>query len=85
MMAESHMPNFDIIFSRTTEVVEEKNKMKFISGANLGFNLKNLDKLFPFYNPPGARGEDTFLSTCICESNNNKSSLLHIPRRFLNL
>ena len=41
--------------------------MKFISGANLGLNLKNLDKLFPFYNPPGARGEDTFLSTCICE------------------
>lgn len=57
-----------IINSRKTEVVKEINSMKFISGANLGFNLKNLDKLFPFYNPPGARGEDTFLSTCICES-----------------
>jgi hypothetical protein len=57
-----------IISSKTTEVVKEQNGMKFISGANLGFNLKNLDKLFPFYNPPGARGEDTFLSTCICES-----------------
>lgn len=42
--------------------------MKFISGANLGMNLKNLSKLYPFYNPPGARGEDTFLSTCICEN-----------------
>ncbi len=60
--------DLDIINSRITEVVKEKNGMKFISGANLGFNLKNLDKLFPFYNPPGARGEDTFLSTCICES-----------------
>ena len=60
--------DLDIIISRITEVVKKENGMKFISGANLGFNLKNLDKLFPFYNPPGARGEDTFLSTCICES-----------------
>lgn len=47
------------------EWVEEVNGMKFISGANLGIGLKNPDKIFPFYNPPGARGEDTFLSTCI--------------------
>lgn len=59
--------DLEIINSRIIEVVHEKNGMKFISGANLGFNLKNLDKLFPFYNPPGARGEDTFLSTCICD------------------
>lgn len=59
--------DLDIINSKKVEVVNEKNGMKFISGANLGFNLKNLDKLFPFYNPPGARGEDTFLSTCICD------------------
>ncbi len=59
--------DLDIINSKITKVVKEKNGMKFISGANLGFNLNNLDKLFPFYNPPGARGEDTFLSTCICD------------------
>lgn len=50
------------------------NGMKFISGANLGMNLKDLSKLYPFYNPPGARGEDTFLSTCICEN-----SVIRIP------
>ncbi|MGE4282727.1 MAG: hypothetical protein AB7G87_03310 [Clostridia bacterium] len=59
--------DLDIISSEITENVKRINGMKFISGANLGFNLKNLDKLFPFYNPPGARGEDTFLSTCINE------------------
>lgn len=59
--------DLDIINSDKIEIVKEVNGMKFISGANLGFNLKNLDKLFPFYNPPGARGEDTFLSTCIGE------------------
>lgn len=57
----------DILNSSEIQEVKEVNGMKFISGANLGLNLKNPDKLFPFYNPPGARGEDTFLSTCIGE------------------
>lgn len=57
--------DLDIINSETTKVVKEIDGMKFISGANLGFNLKNANKIFPFYNPPGARGEDTFLSTSI--------------------
>jgi hypothetical protein len=64
--------DLDIINSEITEFVKGVNGTKFISGANLGFNLKNLDKIFPFYNPPGARGEDTFLSTCIGECNIRK-------------
>ncbi|MRN54786.1 hypothetical protein [Paenibacillus monticola] len=64
--------DLDTMNSEITEVVEEVNGMKFISGANLGFNLKTIDKIFPFYNPPGARGEDTFLSTCIAEANIRK-------------
>jgi len=28
-------------------------------------NLKDCSRTFPFYNPKGARGEDTFLSTCL--------------------
>lgn len=50
--------------SIVTEVAEEGG-MKFISGANLCFNLKEMEKLPPFYNPPGARGEDTFMSTAL--------------------
>ena len=64
--------DLDIINNEITQFVKEVNGTKFISGANLGFNLKNVDKLFPFYNPPGARGEDTFLSTCIGECNIRK-------------
>ncbi|MCP9768970.1 hypothetical protein EGI22_13705 [Lacihabitans sp. LS3-19] len=52
--------------SRSYEV-EETNGMKFISGANLCFNLKNYKKFPPFYNPPGARGEDTFMSTALTD------------------
>jgi len=45
--------------------VKEIRKCKFISGSNLCINLKHVDKIAPFYNPPEARGEDTFLSTCL--------------------
>ncbi len=48
--------------------VLEHNGAKFISGSNLCFNLKRPEKLAPFYNPPGARGEDTFLSTCLLQA-----------------
>ena len=47
--------------------VQQVNKAKFISGANLCINLTDANRVFPFYNPPGARGEDTFLSTCLSE------------------
>jgi hypothetical protein len=39
--------------------------MKFISGSNLCLNLKDPTRTNAFYNPPGARGEDTFLSTLL--------------------
>lgn len=55
-----------INYPKTKEVIEE-NGMKFISGANLCFNLKSAAKLPPFYNPQGARGEDTFMSTCLSD------------------
>ena len=52
--------NVNIDINNRTVKVKENNGMKFISGSNLGFNLKQIDRIFPFYNPPGARGEDTF-------------------------
>ncbi len=47
--------------------VQECNHAKFISGSNLCISLLDPSQVFPFYNPPGARGEDTFLSTCLSE------------------
>lgn len=58
----------DIIDKQKISEVKEQHGMKFISGANLCFNLKNCqDRLPPFYNPPGARGEDTFMSTALSD------------------
>lgn len=59
--------NPDIINNSTVEEVQEVAGMKFISGANLCFNLINIKTLPPFYNPPGARGEDTFMSTTLSD------------------
>lgn len=56
----------EIINEGKVSEVTETSGMKFISGANLCFNLKNCGAaLPPFYNPPGARGEDTFMSTAL--------------------
>lgn len=58
----------NIINSTAPVEVPEINGAKFISGSNLFINLKSANKLYPFYNPPGARGEDTFLSTCLSDT-----------------
>ncbi len=57
----------NILTSENAIEVQEINHTKFISGSNLGINLTDSSRVFPFYNPPGARGEDTFLSTCLGE------------------
>ncbi|MDF9410015.1 hypothetical protein L7E55_16970 [Pelotomaculum isophthalicicum JI] len=56
-----------VLTSDVTKEVKEVNHCKFISGGNLCINLTDLLRVKPFYNPPGARGEDTFLSTCLSE------------------
>jgi len=56
-----------ILTSDTAEEVPEINHAKFISGSNLCINLTDPSRVSPFYNPPGARGEDTFLSTCLSQ------------------
>ncbi len=55
----------EVVGKRTVEEVQEVMGMKFISGANLCFNLDRLKTLPVFYNPPGARGEDAFMSTTL--------------------
>jgi len=56
-----------VLISDDAQDVPEINHAKFISGGNLCVNLTVPDRVYPFYNPPGARGEDTFLSTCLTE------------------
>ncbi len=57
-----------VLITDAVEEVEEVNGAKFISGSNLCINLTNPARVHPFYNPPKARGEDTFLSTCLSDN-----------------
>ncbi len=57
-----------ILVSDAAEEVQEINHTKFITGANLCINLTDSKRVHAFYNPPGARGEDTFLSTLLSDS-----------------
>lgn len=57
--------NAEVIDNDETAEVNEVSGMKFISGANLCFNLERLKSLPAFYNPPQARGEDAFMSTSL--------------------
>ncbi|MDD2401853.1 MAG: hypothetical protein PHD60_06595 [Clostridia bacterium] len=60
--------NESILNNSLVKEVSEVNGGKYISGSNLCFNLKHMNKIPPFYNPPQARGEDTFLSTCLSDA-----------------
>lgn len=57
----------DVLANPNVCEVPWENGCRFISGANLCINLKDPKRTLPFYNPPGARGEDTFLSTMLCD------------------
>ena len=54
-----------VFLNGKAEEVGEVNHSKFISGSNLCINLTEPNRVNAFYNPPNARGEDTFLATCL--------------------
>lgn len=64
----------EVLMKKQSEEVKERKCCKFISGANLCINLTKPERTFPFFNPPGARGEDTFLSTML-----HDRTVLEIP------
>lgn len=57
----------NVLIQSTAQEVPEINNAKFISGGNLCINLTCPERVNAFYNPPGARGEDTFLSTTLSD------------------
>lgn len=63
-----------ILTGSKPEEIPLVNHCRFISGSNLCINLTDSARVYPFYNPPGARGEDTFLSTLLGDS-----KVLRIP------
>ncbi len=59
----------NILIEQKAWAAQQIHGAKFITGGNLGINLTEPERVHAFYNPPGARGEDTFLSTCLGDVN----------------
>lgn len=56
---------------------------KWIAGSTLCLNLTHIDKIPAFYNPEGARGEDTFFSTMLKNSKVTRVPIYHFHDGFL--
>ncbi len=56
---------------------------KWVVGSTLCLNLRHIDKIPAFYNPEGARGEDTFFSTKLNDSKVIKVPVYHFHDGFL--
>jgi hypothetical protein len=61
---------------KKAEYVEGIGKENFVLGSGICLNLDNIDKIPAFYNPPNARGEDTFFS---CALRSKDAKVLRIP------
>ena len=62
--------------TQKTEYLEEIGKKSFVLGSGICLNLTHLDNIPAFYNPPGARGEDTFFSCALATKN---AKVLRVP------
>lgn len=58
-------------------------QQKWVAGSTLCLNLNHLDKIPAFYNPPLARGEDTFFSTLLKDAKILKIPVYHFHDGFL--
>lgn len=61
---------------RKPEYIAGMGQTSFVLGSGICLNLKHLDKIPAFYNPPEARGEDTFFSCALKEKD---SKVLRVP------
>ena len=57
--------DMNVLLNSQSKEIDEEFGGKWIAGSNVCLNLTKPESLPPYYNPPGARGEDTFLSTCL--------------------
>lgn len=60
-----------------------ENGSKWVAGSTLCVNLKRIENIPAFYNPPEARGEDTFFSIMLDNSKVIKTPVYHFHDGFL--
>lgn len=63
--------------------ITKEGGTKWVVGSTICLNLKEIDKIPAFYNPPGARGEDTFFSVLLDEAKVIRIPMYHFHDGFL--
>ena len=75
--------NLDIANGNGAREITSDGIGKWVAGSTLCLNLNNRDKIPAFYNPPLARGEDTFFSTLLGNSKIMRIPVYHFHDGFL--
>lgn len=75
--------NMDIARGNGAREITSDGIGKWVAGSTLCLNLSNRDKIPAFYNPPLARGEDTFFSTLLGNSKIVRIPVYHFHDGFL--
>ena len=63
-------------YKKEVEEMKEIGKKNWVLGSGICLNLRHLEKIPAFYNPPEARGEDTFFSCALADTG---AKVLRIP------
>lgn len=75
--------NEEIANGEGAYIQKDEGKGNWVVGSTLCLNLKHIDKIPAFYNPEGARGEDTFFSINLKNSIITKVPVYHFHDGFL--
>lgn len=75
--------NIDIARGMGAREITSDGIGKWVAGSTLCLNLSDRDKIPAFYNPPLARGEDTFFSTLLGNSKIVRIPVYHFHDGFL--
>ena len=73
----------DITEGKDKIVLKHVGIRNWLAGSGLCINLTHIDKIPAFYNPPFARGEDTFFCTLLTEAKVVKVPTYHFHDSFL--
>ena len=75
--------NKKILEEQKVSKIKNLGKDNWLLASGICINLTNLDRVPPFYNPPEARGEDTFFSTWLTNSTVLRVPVYHFHDSFL--
>lgn len=64
----------NILRDKKVQAIKNLGKKNWLLGSGICINLQKIDDVPPFYNPPEARGEDTFFSTWL-----TNTKVLQVP------